>query len=679
MRFYKPRLREYVSTQVDMPWEFLQGVAEQKQKGYDAALAQGDAANKLLNFEVNPGDMPGKQQVQKEYNDQLYKITDYIRQTGDFNTASREFSKVLRNIAQDKRIAIMTNAVEPHKEVMKSLTSLMEKGAPELGLKANPMYATYDPATGMLRPYNQRAGYDAREAHENFNKTLESAIDNVAVTQYGYTNAGNGMYKDVSGHYVSGDKLKQIIMLALPAVQSAYSTYLNDLQEDDIRKGLKPGTQMSNILNRIILERTQSSQQTKTRFTEDELERRKEKRARESQLALLAGEATPTKFSYSQYKQDIQSLDSQIKSKQAQLNDNSITELTRQKLRQEILALQSDKNRKEAIINVTEKTTADELYNEYLSSFGLSPNDNIAEAQKRIKMLNPNGKQLFTKDQFLTYMRTGKDSALNPKGDPSNPYQIVQAVTKEQKGNLDYYSSIFEEKSNKTAETGVMINEYNAVIDFNDNSVLNKSTEKIFEGMLNGSVSVTTVNGVNLTDELRDSDVDKANSSMVLVRESSTGNTTYKVKIARKDGESNEYYVDLSRSDAQLKNIIQNNAVKNMEETEDEFTMFTAASILANSAFGSELTVLRDYDVNNKVFAKPFKIGDFYIVNDKDRYGRPVPGQYIMGQTMNVNGQIVMDPSTIETNPYNPSINGLTFGDIESKLGFNVYRKKTGK
>jgi hypothetical protein len=160
MRFYKPRLREYVSTQVDMPWEFLQGVAEQKQKGYDSALATGDAANKLLNFEVNPGDMEGKQAVQKEYNNQLYKITDYIRQTGDFNTASREFANIIRDIAQDKRIQIMTNAVEPYKRQKPELEGMIAKGELQNPWDSDwdPNYSTYNPKTGELRPYTQTIG-----------------------------------------------------------------------------------------------------------------------------------------------------------------------------------------------------------------------------------------------------------------------------------------------------------------------------------------------------------------------------------------------------------------------------------------------------------------------------------------------------------------------------------------
>jgi hypothetical protein len=160
MRFYKPRLREYVSTQVDMPWEFLQGVAEQKQKGYDTALATGDAASKLLNFEVNPGDMPGKQAIQQEYNELLYGITDYIRQTGDFNSASREFSKIIRDISQDKRIQTMTAAVDPYKKERPVVEEMKLKG--ELrnpwDTDWDPNFSTYNPRTGELKPYNQKLG-----------------------------------------------------------------------------------------------------------------------------------------------------------------------------------------------------------------------------------------------------------------------------------------------------------------------------------------------------------------------------------------------------------------------------------------------------------------------------------------------------------------------------------------
>lgn len=217
MRFYKPRLREYVSTQVDMPWEFLQGVAEQKQKGYDAALAQGDAANKLLNFEVNPGDMPGKQHVQNEYNDQLYQITDYIRQTGDFNTASREFANVIRNIAQDKRIQIMTAAVDPYKKQRPELEGMIAKGEIQNPWDSDwdPNYATYNPQTGQLRSYNQSIGVKTpdffKDRKESFGdlKLSEDGrgydiIDNVQYLADGTPNPNYGKKTSIS---ISGGKI----------------------------------------------------------------------------------------------------------------------------------------------------------------------------------------------------------------------------------------------------------------------------------------------------------------------------------------------------------------------------------------------------------------------------------------------------------------------------------------
>lgn len=200
MRFYKPRLREYVSTQVDMPWEFLQGVAEQKQKGYDAALAQGDAANKLLNFEVNPGDMPGKQQVQKEYNDQLYKITDYIRQTGDFSTASREFANVIRNIAQDKRIQVMTNAVKPYGEQKPVIEKMITENKLLNPWQSNwnPMYSTYNPETGELRNYNQNVGYETPDYNKFLKETFGDLRLSTSGNSYEVVDPINGTIQNIS-------------------------------------------------------------------------------------------------------------------------------------------------------------------------------------------------------------------------------------------------------------------------------------------------------------------------------------------------------------------------------------------------------------------------------------------------------------------------------------------------
>jgi hypothetical protein len=103
-RFYKPTPREYVSTHVDMPWEFLQGVAETKQKGFDTAVATGDASERLLNFKVAPGDIEKYKGKVGQYNSEIQASTDYLFETGDYNTASRKLAGTVRNIAADTDI-----------------------------------------------------------------------------------------------------------------------------------------------------------------------------------------------------------------------------------------------------------------------------------------------------------------------------------------------------------------------------------------------------------------------------------------------------------------------------------------------------------------------------------------------------------------------------------------------
>jgi hypothetical protein len=261
MRFYKPRLREYVSTQVDMPWEFLQGVAEQKQKGYDTALATGDTASKLLNFEVNPGDMPGKKKVQDEYNQRIYGITDYIRQTGDFNAASREFANIIRDVSQDQRIKVMTSAVEPHKEVMKNANKLLEEGSAPWSVKANPNYQTYNPETGELKPYNQRAGYNSVTANKNYRDQMEETVNNLIAQQYGQTTISpDGQFLITSdGSRIDRKRVEALVMDALPSIDMANNQYVSDLDLLDEQLGRQKGLSRLGIANSVINERVFSS------------------------------------------------------------------------------------------------------------------------------------------------------------------------------------------------------------------------------------------------------------------------------------------------------------------------------------------------------------------------------------------------------------------------------------
>jgi hypothetical protein len=270
-RFYKPTPREYVSTHVDMPWEFLQGVAEQKQKGFDTAIATGDVADKLLNFEVNAGDMAGKKKVQDEYNKRIYGVTDYIKQTGDFSTASRDFTGIIRDISQDKRINVMKNAVEPHKEVMKSANKLLEEGSAPWSIKADPNFRTYDPETEELKPYNQRAGYNSVTANKNYRDQMEETVNNLIAEQYGETRVSkDGQFLITSdGTRIDRKRVEALVMDALPSIDMANYQYANDLDLLDEKTGKQKGLSRLGIANSVINERVFSS--AKSHATRDPL------------------------------------------------------------------------------------------------------------------------------------------------------------------------------------------------------------------------------------------------------------------------------------------------------------------------------------------------------------------------------------------------------------------------
>lgn len=240
MRFYKPRLREYVSTQVDMPWEFLQGVAEQKQKGYDTALATGDAASKLLNFEVNPGDVQAKNEIQKKYNDRIMKIQDYIQSTGDFNGASREFTGIIRDIAQDPYINNMKAAVPIWKEQQKEKDKLISEGEIlDFNNTWDYMYSTVDPNTGMTRSYNQQLPYKGRTLGKAVYDDFKDAIDGKVIQTWG------DRVEKINGEWVYKETGKRLGQDLLPIMQTAgyeisgrYPNYFRDRTKYEIKQGV---------------------------------------------------------------------------------------------------------------------------------------------------------------------------------------------------------------------------------------------------------------------------------------------------------------------------------------------------------------------------------------------------------------------------------------------------------
>jgi hypothetical protein len=252
-RFYKPTPREYVSTQVDMPWEFLQGVAEQKQKGYDTALSTSDAAANLLNFEVIPGDVETKKELQKKYNDRILEAQNYVQQTGDFNKASRDLAGIVRDIAQDPYINNMKAAVPIWKEQQKEKDKLTSEGEIlDFNNTWDYMYSTVDKETGSTRSYNQKLPYKARTLGKAFYDDVKDAIDGRVIQQF-----GNRVQK-VNGEWVSkktgqrlSNELLPIMSTALQEIIPRYPNYFRDRTKHEIQQGVSKADKTPNWIDKM--------------------------------------------------------------------------------------------------------------------------------------------------------------------------------------------------------------------------------------------------------------------------------------------------------------------------------------------------------------------------------------------------------------------------------------------
>jgi hypothetical protein len=239
-RFYKPTPREYVSTHVDMPWEFLQGVAEQKQKGFDTAVASGDAASSLLNFEVIPGDVEAKKKIQEKYNSRILEAQDYVSKTGDFNTASRILTGVVRDIAQDPYINNMKAAVPIWKEQEKKAAEMKTEGE-DLGFNWNwdYMHSTVDPKTGSTRTYNQQLPYKARTLGKAVYDDFKDSIDGKVIQTWGdrvEKRNGEWVYRETGKRL--GQDLMPIMETAGYEIQGRYPTYFRDRTLHEIKSGI---------------------------------------------------------------------------------------------------------------------------------------------------------------------------------------------------------------------------------------------------------------------------------------------------------------------------------------------------------------------------------------------------------------------------------------------------------
>jgi hypothetical protein len=102
MRFYRPVIKEPVSTFVEAPLEFMQGVMEKDQASYNKADAvlkdQGKLLDQVVVHELYKEE---KDRRVAEYQNALKKTTDELYSTGDVNKASRDLYNIQSQLSKD--------------------------------------------------------------------------------------------------------------------------------------------------------------------------------------------------------------------------------------------------------------------------------------------------------------------------------------------------------------------------------------------------------------------------------------------------------------------------------------------------------------------------------------------------------------------------------------------------
>jgi hypothetical protein len=124
-RFYKVNPNQPVNTMVDIPWEFLQSSAINKQKEFDTTGASIGATGELFkNLRVHQDTFGAeKNQRVSAYNQALTKIGEDLRTTGNTSQAARDLFKVRSAINQDDFIL---NAPEESKKIWEAEKRIAE-------------------------------------------------------------------------------------------------------------------------------------------------------------------------------------------------------------------------------------------------------------------------------------------------------------------------------------------------------------------------------------------------------------------------------------------------------------------------------------------------------------------------------------------------------------------------
>jgi len=675
-RFYKPTPREYVSTHVDMPWEFLQGVAEQKQKGYDSALGLGDSGSKLLDFNAIPGDYEQKQAVQNKYNDRFAEITDYIQKTGDSTGASRAFTNVIRDITKDRSIQIMKAAYEPWQKDREADLNLEGKATP-FSRPFNYMHSTFDEKLGDFKPYSQRRGYEGIAVGKQFKEEFEQSIANVHADTHGeriHKNA-NGDWVDRSNTRVTKERLKPLLDASLKELIPRYSQYVGDFVSWEKKQGKSGYEWLNNMTAQIAGERLVDDSTIKYIESEFNTGRRLKELEGASNMFETTGMVSPRNLSYKQLLEakntgtaGIADLEKRIAS-----SGNSVEKaqlIAKRDNYKQLLQMG------ETQIKFIDKIMATDgnflqLYKKYTDQI------NAVNANKKaygVTTLIP----LESKQQFQKYL-TG-EKPLPPMG----------SATGGLSGILEAAKNKYKEAAHAISASGVYTQEDKYLVDPKEGSDFNNYTKALKKSVFDGTINATIIGGgdnqsVNLVDYIKkfssgNETADPNKSSLVAIKNTTGNQISFELIVRNDKGQelSGGRVQFVSAKDGAQINSVYNKtialAASKSRLAEDGQGYFDNADRLANLNHGEGLTMIKAFTNENKIIPEtdPVQVGRFFVYNAKDESGKGIPNVFVMTQGYIENdGSVILSTTDVEKNPNNSSPY-LSYDDITRKLGVEL-------
>jgi len=673
-RYYNPTPREYVSTHVDMPWEFLQGVAEQKQKGFDTALGLGDAGSKLLDFNAIPGDYERKQAKQNEYNDKFAKVTDYIQRTGDASGASRIFTSIIRDITKDRDLQIMKAAYEPWLKDREADLTLEGKATP-FSRTFNYMYSTFDPELKTHKPYSQRRGYEGIAVGKQFKEELEQSIANVHADE-----TGERIHKTVDGYWIDENKkritkerLQPLIEASLKELVPRYAQYVGDFSNWEKKQGKSGYEWLNNMTAQITGERLVDDRSI--RLIEDNFSTGKKLKELEqaSNLFETTGSITKKQFNYKQISEAkdtgiaaIKALDTKIA---ASTNSVEKAQLTAQRDNYKQL-LQIGENQLKFIDKImTTDSNFLYIYNQYADRINAI---NTIKKNNGLTDLIP----LETKYQFQKYM-TG-EKPLPTMGSATGGISGIFAEAKKK----------YRERAQELSSSGAYTQEDVYLVDSNEGSTFNDYSKAIKKSVFNKTINATIIGGENISsinladymkqDKFKSADVNK--SSITPIKNTVGNQISFELILRNDKGEELEggrVQFMSAKDGAQINSVYNKSIALNgakSRQAGDSEGYFQSADRLANINYGEGLTMLRAFANEKKMIPEtdPVQIGRFFVYNAKNDAGKPIPNVYVMTQGfIQDDGNVILSTTDVEKNPYNSSPY-LSYDDIIRKIGVEL-------